>query len=244
MPIMYYDIYVDFLVPDISKLMQFARELGFSGICICTSDVKILREISSSISKNEIDLDVGVRFSIRENNVRRIKDILPNIRRYVDIISVVCTNREVSAWSARDGRIDILTFDSYESLRVFAEGAARLAGENKKAIEMPIRLLLTARGIKRARLLHEVRRVLWLARRFGSDVVISSGARSIYEMRAPRDVLSIAITLLGLDKDTALKAISEIPRKIIETSREKRSRNFVLPGVRIVGKMGDKNGKV
>ena len=64
----------------------------------------------------------------------------------------------------------------------------------------------------------------------------SSWASSPYGLRAPRDMAAL-LMLVGLDPSEALKAVSKTPMEIVERNREKLSPSYVMPGVRVVGRL-------
>jgi RNase P/RNase MRP subunit p30 len=73
-----------------------------------------------------------------------------------------------------------------------------------------------------------------LAIKLDVPIVVSSGATDRYGLRTPRDLASL-LTLVEMDSDLTLQAVSEIPVRIVERNRAKLQSSFVSPGVRIMG---------
>ncbi|KYH39566.1 MAG: Ribonuclease P protein component 3 [Candidatus Bathyarchaeota archaeon B63] len=71
------------------------------------------------------------------------------------------------------------------------------------------------------------------ARRFGVPIVLSSGADDAGLLRKPEDYSSLGY-LFDLGMDEAKRAMSEIPKEIIERNRRKLSPDYVAPGIRVV----------
>jgi ribonuclease P/MRP protein subunit RPP1 len=80
----------------------------------------------------------------------------------------------------------------------FDHVAARMAADNRVAIDLDLSVLLSGRGITRQRAMHRFRDVLILEQRFEFPLTISSYAHSILDMRAVREITGIC-SLLGMD---------------------------------------------
>ncbi len=234
----YVDMYVNQTVfqpkEQIDKILEIISELGFSVICV-SLDVKDRRYIFEEIKKKaeNFNLELYRRIDLSPKNVEDLKNKLRQFRRKCEILSVKCVEKKICTWAARDRRVDILNFPSFEYLKNFTESTANLAVEGETAIEIWFKQFLGVRGIKRARLIAETRRVAKIALEKGVKIVIDSGAGNIFEMRAPRELGALGYLLDIPEKHMEL-AISETPLNIIKTNLCKLSPNFVLPGVEIV----------
>jgi RNase P/RNase MRP subunit p30 len=78
-----------------------------------------------------------------------------------------------------------------------------------------------------------LRREVSIANEFHVPVIISSGASTRQLLRKPREMAAFA-SLFGLSEVTALDAVSINPLAIVRRNREKLSRGFVAPGIRVV----------
>jgi len=78
-----------------------------------------------------------------------------------------------------------------------------------------------------------MRREVGNARRFDVPIVVSSGARTPLQMRDPRGLAAV-LTLMSLDDEVGLDAISRNPERIVKANRGKLDPGFVAPGVRRV----------
>ena len=111
---------------------------------------------------------------------------------------------------------------------------ARLMGKNNKALEITLSEILIAEN--RVPVIKKLNKILSDATRYKVKVILSSGAHNIYEIRAPRDIASVIKTLLGIKIDICFEMLRENPINIIFESKEKRSKGFVMPGLKVIGK--------
>jgi ribonuclease P/MRP protein subunit RPP1 len=107
----------------------------------------------------------------------------------------------------------------------------RAAYENNVAIEVNFNTILTSHN--RAKTLTMVRRVIELCKKYGTPIITASGAYSVWEMRAPRELVAIT-HILGLDISKAIESISTIPENIIVTNKEKLKNKRVGDYMRVI----------
>lgn len=118
---------------------------------------------------------------------------------------------------------------------------ARFMAERGIAIEICLSELLSCYGVVRAQVMGRMRQNIKLARKYKTPIIITSGARDIYGMRAPQDLYSLGITL-GMDAGMAKKAVSDYPVMLIKKSVDRRSSDVLLAGLEVVS-WGTSKGK-
>ena len=96
----------------------------------------------------------------------------------------------------------------------------RSASENNVAIEINFNEVLNSKN--RSQSLSFLRRNIYLCNKYNAKIITTSGAKSIWEMRSPRELASLT-NLLGLDIKSAIDSVSSVPEEIINTNREKIS---------------------
>lgn len=90
---------------------------------------------------------------------------------------------------------------------------ARMAADKQVAIDLDLSLLVQERGYMRQKVLQRYADLVSLQGRFGFPFTISSGARSILEVKSRRDMIALC-GLFGLDRDGAVSALGNISRII------------------------------
>jgi ribonuclease P/MRP protein subunit RPP1 len=103
---------------------------------------------------------------------------------------------------------DIACADKY----AFDHVAAKIAADNSTAIDLDLSPLISQRGHAREKVIHRYLDILVLHNRFEFPLTISSGARSILDMRPVREISGLC-SLVGmgvLDVENALAGVGKI----------------------------------
>lgn len=90
---------------------------------------------------------------------------------------------------------------------------SRMAADRQVAIDLDLSLLVKERGYMRQKVLQRYADLVSLQERFDFPFTISSGARSILEMKSRRDIVALC-GLFGLERDGALSALGNVSRII------------------------------
>ena len=88
---------------------------------------------------------------------------------------------------------------------------AKMAADNRVAVDIDLSPLISGRGVIRQRAIHRYRDILLLERRFEFPITLSSHARSILEMRAVREISGLC-SLLDMDARDVEKAFTGVDR--------------------------------
>lgn len=223
-----------------TQIAKMASHLGFKAVALSDFNLKNL-DIVDDVKQifREHGIDLITRVDINEKTPRQLKQALRKLRRKVEVIAVFCKNLNVARLAARDRRVDLLCF-SVKSWRknFFDKSEAHLAIQGESILEVNLNPIIKAKThgerIQAIRIYSENIRI---AKRYNVPIIVTSGASSIYEMRAPRELAALA-TLLGLTDFEAREALSNIPLNLVRKNREKLSDLYIMPGVKIV-KRGD-----
>jgi len=87
----------------------------------------------------------------------------------------------------------------------FDHVAAKMAADNRVAIDLDLSPLISGRSFTRQRAMHWYRDILVLERRYEFPITLSSHARSILDMRAVREISGLC-SLVGMDTPDVEKA--------------------------------------
>ena len=91
----------------------------------------------------------------------------------------------------------------------FDHVAAKMAADNRVAIDLDLSVILSGRGSTRQRAMHRFRDVLILEQRFEFPLTLSSYAHSVLDMRTVREITGLC-SLLGMDIPDVEKAFSGV----------------------------------
>ncbi len=220
----------------IEELAKFAKNLGYSGIAVCDyfESMEKLRKLKEIIKSMDIDIEVFPGVEIRTKSVEELKEIIKKVREEVLIVVVSGGNYLINRAACEDSRVDIL---AHPELGRNDSGldhiCARAAAENNVAIEINFREMLYSFRKPRSHIFAHISRNIKLCTKFNTPLVICSGARSIWDMRGARELVSVANTL-GLDLSKAFAAVTSTPQQIIEDNKKKLEGKKITEGVEIV----------
>ncbi len=219
----------------VSRIITKASRLGYHLTAIPFTQNTTEEEIQTlKDTCNEANIDLSSRVDLKPRTSKELTHYLRRLRRKFEIISVICETKEVARQAAKDRRVDLLNFPSFDfRKRFFDRAEAELAHKSVASLEIDIKPLLTLEGPARVRLLSSLRRETATAQKFGVPIVISSGISDEILMRKPRELAALA-SLFGLDETSGIETVSRNPLAIVKRNREKLSAKFVAPGIRIL----------
>ncbi|MBS7632184.1 hypothetical protein KEJ15_00960 [Candidatus Bathyarchaeota archaeon] len=218
-----------------SALITKAFQLGYRLVAATLQPNHAKEEIEKlrSLCK-EAKLDVTSRIDLQPKTPNELLTALRRFRREFEIVAVLCWSKNVARQAAKDRRVDIINFPSFDyRQRFFDKAEAELAASGIASLELDMEPLLKLEGEMRIRLLSTLRREAAIARGFRVPLVISSGVSDAFLVRKPREIAALA-TLFDLNIEHAQKAVSKIPTAIVKRNREKLGTKFVAPGIRVI----------
>jgi ribonuclease P/MRP protein subunit RPP1 len=217
------------------QTLEKAARFGYSRISVPFNAQ--LDEQQISILKTacaQLGLDFVLRADFKPRNQEDLMRFLRKFRRKLEVICIVCDEKEVARQAAKDRRVDLLNFPNLDyHKRFFDRAEAELASCSLAALEVDVKSLLVLEGPPRVRLLSSLRREVAIAREFHVPLVVSSGVSDAQLIRMPRDMAFLSF-LFGLNETEALDAVSTNPNAIVSRNREKLASKFIAPGITIV----------
>jgi len=219
----------------VSQMISKASRLEYRLIAMAfpsnlpEEEIRRLRNIGK-----EAGVDLASRVDLKPRTPKELIYSLRKLRRKFEIVAVVCESKNVARQAAKDRRVDLLNFPSFDFRRRFFDRAeAELASNGLACFEVDVKPLLALEGSVRVRLLSQLRREVAIAEEFHVPIVISSGVSDGMLLRKPRELAAFA-SLFDLDETSALEAVSKNPVAIVRRNRDKLSSRFVAPGIRII----------
>ena len=221
---------------EIEELLSFASDLGYTTVAVTFAQAarEEIKEVKTICS--DLGIDMVTRVDLEPKTARDLLRDLRGLRYRFEVTAVRCLKKSVARQAAKDRRVDILNFPVNPAQRErlhFDHQEAVLASGSLSALEINASTILRARPHHRGRILSTMRREVEEARRMGVPLLLSSGAEKLYGLREPRDLASL-LTLLDVDWESALDAVSEEPLRVVERNREKLKAEFISPGIRVI----------
>jgi len=219
----------------VEEIAQMAKRLGLAGVCLVyyINKFKEREELEAELKEVEKRYDIKLFMGFKARNLKELRFLVEKRREY-DFLFVKGGDLKLNRKAVETPEVDILTHPEFER---FDSGLnhimVKLAKKNNVAIEFNFREVMTTSKVTRSNILKHLRLNMMLCKKYGTPIVITSGAVSHWEMKDPLVLSSFGI-LLGLDIKDAKRALSETPMKMIKMVRERRSKRWIRPGVRIV----------
>jgi ribonuclease P/MRP protein subunit RPP1 len=230
-------LFFDFQVDENRELVEEAVRLGYSGLALFNEE-KIK---DSDPSKNRFDREeLKKKFSIelykgvliRAKNPEDMKRKVGKFRKDADVIMVQGGDQKINRTASEDPRVDIISHPYYKRRDCGINHViGKKAAENDVAVELNIKYLSKTSSYLRYKVLSHYREILKLQRKFGFPLIITSHARSIYDLHSPQDIIALS-GCFGMSHDEASSTLSENPQKIIE--RSKMRNKIIVDGVKII----------
>ena len=219
----------------LEELAKTAKLLGFRGICFVFyyQDERQKEILLAEIERirKEVGIDVYLGFEARD--LKELKFLAKN-RRSFDLLLARGGEIEMNRKACETPEVDILTHPEYQrSDSGLDHVCMKFAAKNDVAIEVNFREILITNKKTRAMVMANIAKNIKLAKKYHTPIILCSGAISHWELRAPECLVSMACQL-GLELSEAKKAISEVPKKIVEKAKERRSEKWVMPGVKVL----------
>ena len=219
----------------VSRLVSKASTLGYNLVAMPFSP-RVVKEEVNQVQKicKEFAVQSASRVDLKPRSPEDLLKDLRKLRRMFEIIAVTCESKIVARQAAKDRRVDLLNFPHPDFRRCFFDMAeAELASTCLCSLEIDVKPLLTLEGVARIRLLSILRREAEIARAFHVPIVVSSGVSETLLMRKPTEQAALT-SLFNLDQISAIDAVSKNPTTIVRRNREKLSRRFIAPGIRVL----------
>jgi ribonuclease P/MRP protein subunit RPP1 len=182
----------------VRRMAMEARFLGFD------------RLVAPGVTPGEFHgIEVSNGIFIRDTH---LKDLISRIRKERNdetVVSVQAGDNGFNRAVIGIKGVHILRGIQSADKTAFDHVAARMAADNRVAIDIDLSPLISGRGILRQRAIHRYRDILVLERRFEFPITLSSHARSILEMRAVREIAGLC-SLIGMDTPDVEKAFTGV----------------------------------
>jgi len=182
----------------VRRMALEARSLGFD------------RLVAAGISSGgHYGIEISNGVLIRDT---MMKDLISRVRQERNSNAVVSVqagdngfNRSVTGVKG----VHILRGIQSADKTAFDHVTAKMAADNRVAVDIDLSPLISGRGVIRQRAIHRYRDILLLERRFEFPITLSSHARSILEMRAVREISGLC-SLLDMDAPDVEKAFAGV----------------------------------
>ncbi len=211
----FYDFNIHPSDSSLTELALEAKRLGYSGIAIINSTIP-----EKEVLPENFSIYRGIEISARPSRLRE------EIKKHKgsDILTVIGGDESQNRAAVETEGLDILMQPAQ-----FNNVLAKAAFDNSIAIGFNLGSLIHLRGEARVRELMLMKANLKHARKYKLSMILTSSARSIYDLRSPREMAALG-GLFGMTREEAVEAMSAAPLGILR----RKSPEYVQEGVEIV----------
>lgn len=189
--------------------------------------LKFKKDLKNSIS----DIEIDYTLEIKSTNISDIRKTVNKFRKDASCISVVGGDLKVNRHCVENIRVDVL---SRPYLKRSDSGLnhvlAKEALKNKVAIELCFKDVLRSYLAPRSKVISNFKDIYTLHRKFDFPLILTSGARSVFDIRTPQDFIAF-FEQTGLTCDEINKSF-EMQKNILDFNRNRDK--MILKGVRRV----------
>ena len=203
---------------EISRFSFVAKRYGYSGIALVNSKENSLHTVHKPAG---LSIYRSVEISIKPS---RLRDEIKKQRASQNILIVRGGDEELDRQAVETEGLDILLQPAK-----FNNVLAATAANNSITLGFDIGSIIRLRGEPRARELRIMRTNLKHARKYDLQMILTSDAHSLYDLRSPREMAALA-GLFGMTTKEAADAMSKSPMEIIR----KKSHDYIREGIEII----------
>ncbi|MBU3904911.1 MAG: hypothetical protein KJ906_02040 [Nanoarchaeota archaeon] len=219
----------------VAEIARFAEHLGYSGIAICNKyeSLEQIRKLKEEISKIETTVEIYVGVKIKTESVEELRKIIEQVREEVMVVVVAGGNYSINRAACENPKVDILAHPEFGRIDSgLDEVCLNLAKKNNVAIQINFTEIAEKYRRGRSSLLGRMDRNIRLTRELSVPTIVCSGAKSIWDMRDPREMISI-VNIFGLEIEKSFSCLSMVPQNIIEDNKKRLSGEKITEGVEL-----------
>lgn len=225
----YYDLCIRY-VPEndfsLERFLSLATHFGFTGAGITEAAGKGSLQYKTPTTAS-FDLVRGIE--VYEENPSKLHSLISRNSRKADFVIVQGGSDKLNRSALETADVDILSLPFGTKDGGFDHVIAKAAADRRVALEFDVGSLIRYRGGKRVHAMSELKQRLMLARKFEVQMVLTSGARSIYDIRGPRELMALG-GLFGMTKEEAMEAMASVPATILK----RKASSYIMDGVELI----------
>lgn len=205
---------------EIKTKINICEELGIKNIIL--EPVNRLDKISFDLKKkiqNESHINIYFRNNLRLGTIEEFRQNIRKYNNFQDILSIESLNKEVQLHSAKDSRVDLVSFSDPEILQTLTPGVISLTKQNNSFIEFSLAPLIVSNKTNQSKNFRRLYKNIQLALKLKANYIISGNFKYIFDYRHPRALISVCHSLLGIPLSIAKEVYIKNPQLLVEKSK-------------------------
>lgn len=204
---------------EIKTKIKICEELGIKNIIL--EPLNRIEKVSLDFKEkvqSESRINIYFRINLRLETIKEFKQMIGKYNNFQDILSVESLNKEVQLQSAKDSRVDIVSFSNPDILQTLSPGVISLTKQNNSFIEFSLAPLMESNKTIQSKNFRKIYKNMQLALKSKASYIISGNFRNIFDYRHPRALISICYSLLGIPMSIAKVAYIKNPQQLVGKS--------------------------
>ncbi|RLI97092.1 MAG: hypothetical protein DRO99_03445 [Candidatus Aenigmatarchaeota archaeon] len=220
-----YDLCVCVPPKEAAHAVKLAGEIGWDGLCLL-SEKKDHNAMNKAVKGTAMDVSLGLLLEPKDRNDLGKK--ISSERKGFEVIAVKSADPEICRVASENSKVDILAGWEAAERNPVNYITAKAAAESGVSIAFSLGSLIRAYDRSRAGIMSKLLDTAKLVRKYGSPLVLTSGAVSFWGLRSPSEIMAFG-SMLGFNGVQAKKGLSP---ELLEKNRERLSDGWVMPGVK------------
>lgn len=213
---------VDFKdLKEIKTKIKICEGLGIKNIIL--EPINGLEKISFDIKEkiqSESQINIFFRINLRLGTIEEFRQIIRKYNNFQDILSIESLNKEVQLHSAKDSRVDLVSFSDPEILQTLTTGVISLTKQNNSFIEFSLAPLMVSNKTNQSKNFRKLYKNIQLALKLKANYIISGNFKNIFDYRHPRALISVCHSLLGIPMSIAKEVYTKNPQLLVGKSKK------------------------
>ena len=213
---------VDFKdLKEIKTKIKICEGLGIKNIIL--EPINRLEKISFDIKEkiqSESQINIFFRINLRLGTIEEFRQIIRKYNNFQDILSIESLNKEVQLHSAKDSRVDLVSFSDPEILQTLTTGVISLTKQNNSFIEFSLAPLMVSNKTNQSKNFRKLYKNIQLALKLKANYIISGNFKNIFDYRHPRALISVCHSLLGIPMRIAKEVYTKNPQLLVGKSKK------------------------
>ncbi|MFX1509806.1 MAG: RNase P subunit p30 family protein [Promethearchaeota archaeon] len=200
------------------RIKEMAMKLGFRGIAVESPT-------RGRFEENASPFEVLHRITLAPRSAARLRMRAKKHAQETDLLVIRGRSKPIWHVAAEIPTIHMVMLNDVEDYMTVDSKVARIMANHNKPVELCLHNLLTLTGSIRSRLMRVMNTAIDYLERANCPLVLTSGASSLYELRAPKELEALGY-LASVSEKTAKNAIHEMPSTLVDSlgiSRDTKS---------------------
>jgi RNase P/RNase MRP subunit p30 len=206
---------------EIKTKIKICEELGIKNIIL--EPINNIDKVSFDFKekvRSESYINIFFRINLKLETIEEFRKIIRKYNNFQDILSIESLNTEVQLHSAKDSRVNLVSFSDPEILKTLTSGVISLTKQNSSFIEFSLAPLMVGNKTIQSKNFRILYKNIQLALKSKANYIISGNFMNIFDYRHPRALISICNSLLEIPVSIAKEVYIKNPQQLVRKANK------------------------